>query len=49
MRRDLFNDLRRIKVQTDRARWEKAKVGDRIKVSYRKGKYTGTVWSAEIE
>ncbi|MEY2490521.1 MAG: hypothetical protein QOC70_2463 [Verrucomicrobiota bacterium] len=43
------DDLRRIKVQTDRAHWEKAKVGNRVKVSYREGKYTGTVWSAEIE
>lgn len=42
-------DLRRIKVQTDKAHWDKVKVGDRINVSYRQGKYTGTVWAAEID
>jgi hypothetical protein len=42
-------DLRRIKVQTDKAHWDKAKIGDRINVSYREGKYTGTVWAAEID
>lgn len=45
----MIADLRRIKVQTDQAHWEKVKVGDRINVSYREGKYTGTVWSAEIK
>jgi hypothetical protein len=42
-------DLRRIKVQTDKAHWDKVKVGDRINVSYRQGKHTGTVWAAEID
>lgn len=42
-------DRTRIKVQTDQARWEKIKVGDRVNVSYRQGQYTGTVWAAEIE
>ena len=45
----MIEDLRRIKVQTDNAHFDKVKVGDRIKVSYRQGKYTGTVWSADIE
>jgi hypothetical protein len=45
----MTGDLRRIDVRTDRAHWDKLKVGDRINVSYRQGKYTGTVWSAEIE
>ena len=40
---------RRITVHSDRAHFEKTKVGDRIKVSYRQGNYTGTVWSADIE
>lgn len=39
----------RIKVHADKAQWDKLKIGDRINVSYRQGKYTGTVWSAEIE
>ena len=42
-------DLRRMKVQTDKKHYDKLKVGDRVNVSYRQGKYTGTVWSAEIE
>jgi hypothetical protein len=45
----MVSDLRRIDVYTDKAHWDKVKVGDRIKVSYRQGKYTGTVWSAEID
>ena len=45
----MVDDLRRIKVQTDKAHWDKVKVGDRINVSYRQGNYTGTVWSAEID
>jgi len=34
---------------TDRAHYDKLKVGDRIKIAYYQGKYTGTVWAAEIE
>ena len=45
----MIADLRRIKVQTDQPHWEKVKVGDRIQVTYRQGKYTGTVWGAEID
>jgi hypothetical protein len=45
----MVNDLRRIKVQTDKTHWDKVKVGDRINVSYRQGNYTGTVWAAEID
>jgi hypothetical protein len=39
----------RIKVQTDKAHWDKVKIGDQINVSYRQGNYTGTVWASEIE
>jgi hypothetical protein len=49
VRVQMIADLRRIKVQTDKAHWDKVKIGDRISVSYREGKYTGTVWAAEIE
>jgi len=35
-------------VQAKQAQYERLKMGDRLKVRYRKGKYTGTVWSAEI-
>ena len=44
----LAADLRRIDVQADQEQWKKLKIGDRVKVSYRQGKYTGTVWSAQI-
>jgi hypothetical protein len=44
----MIDNLLRIKVQTDQPRWERVKVGDRIKVTYRQGKYTGTVWGSEI-
>ena len=30
-------------------RWEKLRENDRVKVTYRTGNYTGTVWDAEIE
>ena len=49
VRVQMIADLRRIKVQTDKAHWDKVKIGDRINVSYRQGNYTGTVWAAEIE
>jgi len=45
----MVSDLQRIKVRTDKAHWDKVKIGDRINVSYRQGKYTGTVWAAEID
>ena len=40
---------RTIQVHADRAQWEKLRENDRVKVTYRVGKYTGTVWDAEIE
>lgn len=39
---------RQFNVQADQARFEKLKEGDRVKVSYRIGKYTGTVWDSEV-
>jgi hypothetical protein len=39
---------RQFMVLAKRAQFEKLKAGDRVKVRYREGKYTGTVWSAEI-
>jgi hypothetical protein len=41
-------DQRWIDVRVDKARWEKLREGDRVKVTYREGKYTGTTYSAEI-
>ena len=40
---------RTISMLTDKAHYQKLRVGDRVKVSYRMGKYTGTIWSAEFE
>lgn len=45
-----IEDIRLSKlIQTDRAHYDKVKVGDRIRVVYYKGNYTGTVWVADIE
>ena len=49
VRVQMVDDLHRISIQTDQPHYDKVKVGDRIKVSYRQGKYTGTVWAAEID
>lgn len=49
VRVQMIAGLRQIKVQTDKAHWDKVKIGDQINVSYREGKYTGTVWASEIE
>jgi hypothetical protein len=45
----MLNNGRTIQVHTDQAQWDKLRENDRVKVTYRTGKYTGTVWSAEIE
>ena len=39
---------RQFNVQADQAQFDKLREGDRVKVSYRIGKYTGTVWDSEI-
>ncbi len=44
----MIEDLRRFNVHTDQPHFDKVKVGDRVNVSYRQGKYTGTVWVAEL-
>src|SRR5437870_13755737 len=38
---------RTIEVRADRTQWEKLRESDQVKVKYRVGKYTGTVWDAE--
>ncbi|SRR6266404_3315852 len=43
------DNARTIHVRADRAQWEKLRENDRVKVAYRVGKYTGTVWDAEIQ
>ncbi len=44
----MLDNGRTIEVRTDQAQWEKLRESDRVKVTYRMGKYTGTVWDAEI-
>jgi hypothetical protein len=45
----MFDNGRTMQVPADQAKWEKLRENDRVKVKYRTGKYTGTVWAAEIE
>ena len=45
----MLDNGRTIQVHADQAKWEKLRENDRVKVSYRTGKYTGSVWAAEIE
>ena len=45
----MLDNGRTFQVPADRAQWEKLHENDRVKVKYRTGKYTGTVWAAEIE
>ncbi len=40
---------RTMTVHADQEQYEKLKPGDRVDVSYREGKYTGTVWGSEIK
>ena len=44
----MLNSGRTIEIRADRGQWEKLQKNDRVKVIYRTGKYTGTVWDAEI-
>jgi hypothetical protein len=45
----MLDNGRTFQVPADQAKWEKLRENDRIKVRYRTGKYTGTVWAAEIQ
>jgi hypothetical protein len=45
----MLDNGRTFQVPADQAKWEKLRENDRVKVRYRAGKYTGTVWAAEIE
>ena len=46
---EMISGGRKIAVRVDQAQWEKINTGDRVIVSYSEGKYTGTVWGAEIK
>jgi hypothetical protein len=45
----MLDNGRTFQVPADQTQWEKLRENDRVKVRYRTGKYTGTVWAAEIE
>ncbi len=45
----LVGDGRLVEVRLDKARWDKLQPDDRVQVHYREGKYTGTIWSSDID
>jgi hypothetical protein len=45
----MLDNGRTFQIPADQAKWRKLRENDRVKVRYRTGKYTGTVWAAEIE
>jgi hypothetical protein len=45
----LISGGRKIDVHADRRQYEKVKPGDHVQITYREGKYTGTIWSAEFK
>lgn len=49
MKVESVQDGRRFTIFADRAHFLKYKVGDRVRVRYKVGNYTGTVWDASIE
>jgi hypothetical protein len=46
---EMIEGGRKIAVRVDQPRWEKVKEGDQVRVTYKEGQYTGTVWSAEMK
>jgi hypothetical protein len=46
---EMVKDLRQIEVRVEQPRWKTLKIGDRVKVTYKAGRYTGTVWDSAIE
>ncbi|MGZ5537213.1 MAG: hypothetical protein ACXWG0_01655 [Chthoniobacterales bacterium] len=44
----MLADMRRVDVHIERPEYDRIKVGDHLHVTYHQGKYTGTIWGAEI-
>jgi hypothetical protein len=44
----MLADLRRVDVHVEQPEWDRIKTSDRLRVTYHQGKYTGTIWGAEI-
>ena len=49
MKVEAVQDGKRFTIHADRAHFLKYKVGERVRVRYKVGNYTGTVWDARIE
>lgn len=49
MKVEMIQDRRRFTILADRAHFLKYKVGDKVRVRYKEGNYSGTVWDSEIE
>jgi hypothetical protein len=49
MKVEAVQDGKHFTIHADRAHFLKYKVGDRVRVRYKVGNYTGTVWGAAIE
>jgi hypothetical protein len=49
MKVEMIQDRRRFTILADRARFLKYKVGDKVRVHYKEGNYSGTVWDSQIE
>jgi hypothetical protein len=45
---ELVADGLKFNVLSDRSQFQKLQIGDRVEVTYSQGKYTGTIWGAEI-
>jgi hypothetical protein len=45
----MLENGRTFQAPADQAQWRKLRENDRVKVRYRTGKYTRTVWAAEVE
>ncbi|HEX8280103.1 MAG TPA: hypothetical protein VF551_01895 [Chthoniobacterales bacterium] len=46
---EMIEGGRKIDVRVDPGQFDALKEGDRVRVEYREGKYTGTVWSSSIK
>ena len=49
MKVEMIQDRRRLTILADRARFLKYKAGDRVRVRYKEGNYSGTIWDSQIE
>jgi hypothetical protein len=49
MKVEMIQDRRRFTILADRARFLKYKAGDRVRVRYKEGNYSGTIWDSQIE